>query len=95
MPALSQMIMGKSKAYSSQEIAALIRKWERVGDESGLLKVAVQTAAFLSRVNDVPCEVLNSLDRLMAPMWRGHGNALYVVVKYLRDLEQIDALLAS
>lgn len=75
-------------------IKSLIRKWENVRSTGDMMTAAVQTAAALSRVHDVPQEVLMALDLIMGDGYESHGRAIYKVVSYLRSLEALECALA-
>lgn len=80
------------KKEKTAEIAALIRKWERVKSAHAMMATAVQTAAVLSRVNDVPTEVLDALDVIMSSSYEQHGISIYRIVQYLRGLQDLERL---
>jgi hypothetical protein len=52
---------------------ALLKRWRRARSEAQIQSVAVQTAAALACVNDVPSEVLGALDRLLSYTYEGTG----------------------
>lgn len=88
--------MAKEKEQKEQPtLAALILSWERARGADNLDLLSTRTAALLSRVTDVPQPVLEHLDRLMSFKCEGHGTAIYHVVRYLRELEQLECLLTS
>lgn len=75
-----------------EQVRALLRLWERVEKDSDVEKAASRTAAMLSRVHDVPSEIIDSLDKLLSYESEGMGQAIFAVVAYLRRLEEMDRL---
>ena len=86
--------MARKKTREPQGLGALIRQWERVDSFDAIEATAARTAAVLSRVRDVPATVIDSLDKLMSCDFRSHASAIFQVVSYLRNLEELERLVA-
>ncbi|HRK20651.1 MAG TPA: hypothetical protein PLX06_02520 [Fimbriimonadaceae bacterium] len=84
--------MLRRKLNQTVPLRALVRAWERATNDRKVEAAAAQTAAVLSRVHDVPADVLEALDSLLSGDWEGQGRAIYTVVGYLRNLQDLDRL---
>ncbi len=80
----------KTKANS---VADLIRQWERVGNGDHLIHAAMNTAVYLSRLNDVPSGVLKALDEVTNGCWERQGTAVFIIVSYLRSLRVVEKVM--
>lgn len=65
---------------------SLVAKWENLRLESDLGLLAAHTAVALSRVDDVPDDILGHLDLLLGYKSKKFGRATYEITKYLRSL---------
>jgi hypothetical protein len=73
------------------KLAALVREWERAKPYT-LQALVIRTAAYLTRVRDVPRGVIASLDALGSD--DGKYLATYVdeVLRFLRELETLERI---
>lgn len=65
---------------------SLVAKWENLRLESDLGLMAAHTAVALSKVDNVPAEILDHLDLLLSYKCKRFGRATYEITKYLRSL---------
>lgn len=73
---------------SASEVLSM---WELVSDAESLQVAALRTAVFLSRVHDVPSDVMESLDTLVSG-YCCSGAAIHAVVRHLRDLDRLERM---
>lgn len=79
----------------ARTVASLIRDWEREKSYNEVGNLVVKTAALLSRVNDVPANVLHALDNVLSYDVVVSASSIYQVVHYLRELQNLDNLISA
>lgn len=84
--------MLRRKQNERVPLRQLLRTWERARTDGHVDAAAARTATALARVHDVPSQILESLDTLLSGTWEGQATAIYDVVAYLRQLEQLDRI---
>ncbi len=79
------------------QASELVAKWESLRDDRDLQTLAAQTAIALSKMPDVPEDVLNCLDELLGDEYESNGSSTYQVMRYLRSLceENRDSLVTK
>lgn len=82
------MAQGIGPVRSASEVLLM---WEHVTDGETLQSASVRTAVFLSKVHDVPADVMEALDALVTGFCAS-GAAIHAVVRHLRDLERLERM---
>ncbi len=77
----------------ARTVASLIRDWEREKSYNEVGNLVVKTATLLSRVNDVPANVLHALDNVLSYDVVVSASSIYKVLHYLRELQNLDKLM--
>lgn len=72
-------------------VASLVSKWERA-KPFNLDALVIQTAAFLSGVQDTPKSVIHALDRLALCDSRTVGADVHEALSFLRELERLERM---
>ena len=76
-----------SEQEGKEIVRGLIGDWNNA-DDSNLPNMIVKTSVVLSQFDNVPNEVLESLNTALTKEGEPHGGSIYRVVKYLRSIAE-------
>lgn len=78
-------------AHADKKLKELLKDWSNL-DRYGYRTMAFRTTVYLAKVNDVPQAVMEALNKLTDLEFEGYATSIQTVVRYLRDLRQLDRL---
>ena len=67
---------------------SLVAEWESLRDENEIDTLAAQTAVSLACIKELPEDVMDALDKLLAYGSRKRARAITDIVQYLRSLAE-------
>ena len=78
-------------AHADKKLKELLKDWSEVKNYQ-TRTLSLRTSVYLARVNDVPAPVMEALDRMLSCDCDNSATTIQTVVRYLRDLRQLDRL---